>query len=380
MKIATNVHRDVFGGITVSNLALFDWLKDREDTIVGIEFITARHVQGADIFRHYEPSFFRHHIVNGIDIIPRYSWEKVGNLRKHWNVLVETTKNILRQESPDVVLINGTYFVPWILMTAAKEIGIPVVTRYAGILQKEVVHKSYFVRRRLLKHERWLASVSDAVIFPSTLCRHVVEAEILKRPVKRGIVIPNPVADVPRAPRRAPHRYTIAAIGRWTPIKNFQAFIALHEELLRQNFAHKAIMVTSFHDKKFPVPETIERIDPMSQEALRNFYRSIDLLVMPSHFETFGNVAAEALVHGTSVLVSRNVGFGEILHKAGLSRMIAPSFDSPEEVAAAVKRLRKTRVTKKEREKVVRLLEPTLVHNSILKVLRRVLAEPKITK
>ena len=82
MKIATNVHRDAFGGITISNLALFDWLEDKEDTIVGIEIITGRHILGPVIFRRYLPSFFSHHIINGIDVLPRHSWEKMGNIKK----------------------------------------------------------------------------------------------------------------------------------------------------------------------------------------------------------------------------------------------------------------------------------------------------------
>ena len=183
MKIATNVHRDAFGGITISNLALFDWLEDKEDTIVGVEYVTSRHIQGAIIFRRYLPSFFSHHIISGIDIIPRYSWEKVSRLRKRWDILVETTKNVLRQEAPDLVLINGTYYSPWILAQAAHELGIPIVLRYAGVLQREVTQKSYFTKQRLLKYERWIADTADAIIFPSTLCKTVVENEILKKPV-----------------------------------------------------------------------------------------------------------------------------------------------------------------------------------------------------
>lgn len=373
MKIATNVHRDVFGGITVSNLALFDWLKNREDTIVGIEFVNARHFLGAVIFRHYEPSFFSHHIVNGIDIIPKMPWDKRGDLRKRWNVLIETTKDILRKETPDVVLINGTYFVPWILAIAAQEVGIPIVLRYAGVLKKEIAHKSFLVRRRLLKHEREIVSCADAIIFPSALCRRVVEEEVLKADVRRGIVIPNPAAAEATAPRRARERYTIAAIGRWTPIKNFSAYVALHEELLHQRWAHRAVLVTSTVDERFRIPETIERKEPMSQEELRAFYRSVDLLVVPSHFETFCNVAAEALVHGTSVLVSERVGFSEILHKAGLGRMVVPSFDDPIVVAKAIKKLRMKRLTKRERERVIDLLEPSQIHDDILRVLRGVL-------
>lgn len=375
MKIATNVHRDAFGGITISNLALFDWLEDKDVTVVGIEYIHARHFLGAIIFRHYLPSFFTHHIINGIDIIPHLSWETTWNLRKRWDVLIETTKDVLKKEAPDVVLVNGTYSFPWILAQAAHELGIPLVLRYAGVLQKEIGNKGYFVRKRLLKYERWISSVASAIIFPSTLCRRVVENEILLRPVKKGVVIPNPVTSkgILRARSVRKGRYTIAAIGRWTAVKNFQAFLTLHDALQAEQWPHRAIMVTSYWDERFGISETIERRDPMGQEDLRAFYRSVDLVVVSSHFETFCNVAAEALVHGCAVLVSENVGIAEVLRRAGLGRMVIDSFDDPIVVVAAVKKLAKAPLTKKEHSAILKMLDPQEIHENIVEVLERVL-------
>jgi glycosyltransferase involved in cell wall biosynthesis len=375
MKIATNVQRDAFGGITISNLALFDWLENTDDTIVGVEIVTSRHILGAIIFRRYQPSFFSHHIINGLDVIPRASWEKIGNLKRKWRVLIETTKNVLRQEVPDVVLVNGTYYASWILAQAARELGIPIVLRYAGVLQREVQHKNFFVRRRLLAHEQWLASIADAVIFPSALCCRVVEDEIVGRKIENGSVIPNPTKSIAIRSRKPNGRYTVAAIGRWTRIKNFQAFVALHEYLLAKRWPHRAIMVTSRIEEGFGIPETVERRASMSQEDLRSFYRSIDLLVVPSHFETFCNVASEALLNGASVLVSENVGFAEILRKAGLGRMVIKSFDNPAEVAKAVKRISKKKLTKQERDRVAALVDPQVVHEEIIEVLSNVLTE-----
>lgn len=111
----------------------------------------------------------------------------------------------------------------------------------------------------------------------------------------------------------------------------------------------------------------------MSQEDLFKFYRSVNLVA--SHFETFCNVAAEAVVNGTSVLVSKNVGFSEILIKAGLKRMVIDSFDDPIRVAEAVKRLAKIKLTEKEIKKVASLINPHIIHERILKVLNKVVTE-----
>jgi glycosyltransferase involved in cell wall biosynthesis len=303
----------------------------------------------------------------------------MNQLRRRWEPLVATTKEVLKKEAPDVVLINGTYFAPWILAKSAEELGIPVVLRYAGVLQQEVSHKPFLTRKRLLNYERWVASMADEIIFPSTLCREVVEEFILREKTINGTVLPNPVSPGAWITHRSRGRYTLAAVGRWTAIKNFTAYTKVHEELLQKRWPHRAILVTSKKALDAHIPETIERRDPMSQQDLLKFYRSIDLLIVPSHFETFCNVAAEAVVLGTSVLVSENVGFSEILKKAGLGRMVIPSFDDVEVVARAIKRLSKTRVTKKERDAVAALLDPQRVHNGILRVLRHVVS-PRLTR
>lgn len=375
MKIATNVHRDAFGGITISNLALFDWLeRTKKTSIVGIEFIISRHLFGPKIFQHYPPSFFSHHIINAIDVMSSYSWENRGNPKKSWSQLIEATKMVLREESPDIVLINGTYFVPWILSQAAHELGIPIVLRYAGVLKKEVLHKKFLTKRRLLKHERSIAQKANATIFPSKLCQTVVETEVLGAPIKNAFVIPNPVKKMTVTGRRQKNdRYTIALIGRNTPNKNFQAFINLHKKLLEIGWPHKAIIVTSYWNKHQPFPETIERKKTMSQKELRTFYRSIDLLVVPSHFETFSNVAAEALIYGASVLVSKNTGIAEFLKKTGLGFMVIDSFENFNKSIQAVKQLSKTNVTQKQRNVLAKMLHPQRVHKDIVNVLNKVL-------
>ncbi len=375
MKIATNVQRDAFGGITISNLALFNWLEEQKDTIVGIEYVIGRHIMGPVVFRRYDPSFFRHHIVNGIDIIPRLPWEKAWSLaalRRRWDVLVEETKDILRREVPDVVLINGTYYAPWILATAARELGIPTVLRYAGVLQREVGHWGYLPRRRLLAYERSIAETADAIVYPSQLCRSVVEAEIMRTSAARSVVIPNPVEARVLPSRRPGGRFTMAAVGRWSRIKNFQAFVALHETLRAERWPHRAMLVSGAYDRRI-VPETVEIVPSMSHDDLQRFFRSIHLLVVPSLFETFCNVAAEAVILGTPVLVSEQVGFSEILRKAGMQRMVVHDFDDPDRVAEVVKRLAKKPVLKTEQRRVAELLDSQVVHRRMRAVLDGVL-------
>lgn len=374
MKIATNVQRDAFGGITISNLALFDWLETGTDRIIGVEFTGERRNRAAVVFRKYDPSFFHHHIVSAFDILRVHPWKNVWNeywLRKRWAPLLEETRNIFREERPDVVLLNGTYFAPWIMAVVAKEMGIPIVLRYAGVLQRESAHYKALELRRLLKYEQFIVNSADTILFPSTLCKTVVESEIVKRKLDHSFVIPNPTTPPDTLRRTTPAVPRIAAIGRWSYIKNFQAFGALHQALLKKHWKHEAFLLTSTGSRIDElIPSTVQRVEPMQKEALSRFYRRINLVVVSSHFETFCNVAAEAVLSGTPVLVSDNVGFAEFLRLVGMEDMVIPSFDDIELAAKCVKQLSKRKISKKEHEAMRILLDPHRVHHLMLEIIR----------
>lgn len=53
--------------------------------------------------------------------------------------------------------------------------------------------------------------------------------------------------------------------------------------------------------------------------------------------------------------------------------MIVESFDDPVQVADAVKKLSKTKLSKKERATVARIIDPQEVHENIIDVLDRIL-------
>jgi len=62
-----------------------------------------------------------------------------------------------------------------------------------------------------------------------------------------------------------------------------------------------------------------------------------------------------------------------VLQKTGLKRMVIDSFDNPEVVAEAIQKIAKQRLTQKERNAVVALIDPQEVHQDILTVLSEVL-------
>jgi glycosyltransferase involved in cell wall biosynthesis len=53
------------------------------------------------------------------------------------------------------------------------------------------------------------------------------------------------------------------------------------------------------------------------------FFASIGVLAMPSQYECFGMVAAEAMAHGTPVIVSRNSGVADVVERHGAGSVVA---------------------------------------------------------
>lgn len=72
----------------------------------------------------------------------------------------------------------------------------------------------------------------------------------------------------------------------------------------------------------------------MSKEALAQSYREQDIFVMPSHFESFGLVYAEAMSQGLPVIYTRGQGFDSQFPDGTVG--YAVNSKSPVEIAAAI--------------------------------------------
>lgn len=78
-----------------------------------------------------------------------------------------------------------------------------------------------------------------------------------------------------------------------------------------------------------------------SQDALPYYYSAADMVVMPSHYESFGMVALEAMACGTPVVASQ-VGGLAFLVKDGETGYVVPS-DNPEALAEKLNALLQNR-------------------------------------
>ncbi len=74
----------------------------------------------------------------------------------------------------------------------------------------------------------------------------------------------------------------------------------------------------------------------ITAQEKNEFFRGIDVLVMPSAFESFGIVAAEAMLRGVPAIVARRTGIAELIAEGGGGIVVDPDATA---VADALRRL-----------------------------------------
>jgi len=374
MKIAINLTREYIGGITSSNINLINHLYGQDYDLLGIELNARMYMKGPVIFRNFAPEVFDHHIIN-IHDLPILDVVKRGrtlkDVERKYKEPIRIIRDILKKEKPDVALLSGSHYSPWLMSIAAQREKIPIVLWYSGVLSRETGHYLKKVRSIFQAVEKSLIARASWIVFPSKLCRDLVETTVIKKKIKKSCIIPNPIANIftdPCAVEYSNER-KIAAVGRYSKIKNFDRFFELHRKLLERGWSHKASFVTNPDSNFNNMPKTIEILPPTNWEGLKKFYISQGLIICPSEFETFGNVPMEAACLGIPVLVSNTMGCAEILKKVGLGNMVI-SFDNIEEVADRVQQLCGQSIEPKQLNALKRVLDYRSVSESIRTVLQ----------
>ena len=373
MRIAINLTRDNVGGITSSNLNLVNYLYKLDYDFIGLELTSRIYMKGPTLFRHFDPEVFDHHIINIHHLPLMDALKRSRTIKDVENVYKEPIKiirGILNETRPDVVLLSGTYYLPWLISIAAKKENIPVILWYSGVLSKETEHYPDTLRKLFLSMEKAVVKNSSQIIFPSVLCKKIVEELVVKGKIKNSYVVPNPVASIFTDPSAvdASIERRIAAVGRYSGIKNFNKFFELHLELQKRKWRHTASFVTNPDANLKTMPESVELLPSMTAEGLKKFYLSQGLIVCPSTFETFGNVPMEAACLGIPVLVSETMGCTEVLKKVGLANMVI-SFDDIGKVTDRAQELCGQSILPKQLNALKRILDNNFVSEEIRAVL-----------
>ena len=296
----------------------------------------------------------------------------VDDVSAAFSSLTEAFRLMLIKERPDIVLANGTYIVPLCLVTAAHALHIPIVLYYHGSLTKETEHwKEPKARKILRSMEAAFNKTGIRYVFPSVLIKDFVEQHVLGRKLyqKNAVVLPNPIPEEFFSVTIRSSRRRIGFVGRWTRIKN-TAFLERFVEI-----NHKA--GTPFDIYVLTDPASRERagkilhdrvrfVRPRSESAgLASFYSGMSAIICPSHFETYGNVAQEAVASGTPAYVSKNMGVAEIFERVGLDKLIV-NFDEPRGVFQRLQDDADLTIPESVRQALQKEVGATIVHKKLL--------------
>jgi glycosyltransferase involved in cell wall biosynthesis len=301
--------------------------------------------------------------------------KSLKDVQIHYKPIIEIIRKILKKEKPDVVLVNGTYYLPWIIAQAAKAEKIPVVLWYAGVLSREVVQMTPKFRKMFMDMEKSMITMSSRIFFPSTICRDVVYKEVSKSTsVKNGDIISNPIAPIFTRSKKIEQsvQNRIAFVGRNALIKNLDEFCLIHKKLLKMGWKHEATIVSDVNKKDLKkIPKTIRVISSMSPKNIKVFYATQGLIISPSHFETFGNVPVEAACIGIPVLVNKTMGCSDVLIESGLERMVI-DFDDKDGVLERVKELCGESVLPRQINNLRKRVDTEYVANKMISVIQKV--------
>jgi glycosyltransferase involved in cell wall biosynthesis len=233
---------------------------------------------------------------------------------------------------------------------AAKAAGVPVVAMpHEGLTRFDMGNASStalgFAKKALRAY--YLKSL-DRIIVSSDLERR----DSLLADHERTVVLRHPVFDEQshelirrlRGPDPVWAPLVVGYLGRFHPKKNVGLLIdaldmAPEVKLIIAGGGEEEAALRERADRR-RVSDRITWAGFVSAENREGFFRQLDLIAMPSVFECFGLVAAEAMMAGTPVLLSPTVGVAEDVETAGSGWVVPPR---PDAIAAAFRRLNQDR-------------------------------------
>lgn len=375
MKILTNTQSVQIGGITQYLASFQQFLEKNKQNV---------HLIGTDIIRKYTTDkklLYKRQTDGQATIITQEvsirkiqgvlpNMKSVSDIEDEYQNIIDIFKKLIREETPDLIVINGTYFIPWCLYLAAKEFRIPIILHYHGIITKETETWDYHSRSLMKQMEQTFDNSRLYYIFPSNLAKEIVENEVFGHRIHQSAVLPNPIPA---------HFFDVNVLGdvrnvgivaRWTDIKNTD-FIKKFSELNQKNHNFfKINMVTDIDqipNEDKGISKMINLHPPMSAYELGKFYGMMGTIICPSIFETYGNVPQEAIATRTPALIGSGMGIAEVFHKVGLDYLIT-DFSSVENVHEKVKEVAKLGVSDKVRKKLKKTLSSDRVYSQLINI------------
>ena len=214
----------------------------------------------------------------------------------------------------DVVHLSGVYSFPTIpTLLACRLLGKPVVWSPHGALQRWT-HSRRVVGKKLFE-------LACKAVMPRTVVCHVASAEEGDHCHRVGSVdvaiLPHGVdiPPLPAPPGSSNGTLRMLYLGRLDPIKGIENLLTACRILLDTSPLKWSLRIVGGGDLEYvrQLDEKVRELGLTGQvvmpgavtgQAKDHIFDGVDLVVVPSHRESFGLVVAEALAHGVPVVVS----------------------------------------------------------------------------
>lgn len=312
------------------------------------------------------------------------------NVKSLTMVPLQVVIDILKQENPDVVLLNGYSLYNWYLLTAAHKLGIPVVVSHHGLWFKEVgvIPSSNSKTIRIVKYlEREISKKATKEIFLNDFSCKVYRDQLNVMPKKNSVIIPipyNPIFLKTNSNSRAgKYAINIGFVGRWDPIKNPDAVLKVAREArrLKKGWQFYAVTQVGHRNSLKKIEQGFRKelvvIGSLMPTALKSFFGKMNLLILPSEFDVSPTVVLEAALQNKGTIISPHVGWVSDYRKYGLDDWIS-DFKNPGLVIKRIESLLSQELPKPFLKHLKGDHNPAKILNLYTKILREVTKKGKI--
>jgi glycosyltransferase involved in cell wall biosynthesis len=230
-----------------------------------------------------------------------------------------TTQRAIVEFRPDIIHLHSSF---------AGAVGRSLLCAQVGRKRPKIVYTphafafmmqgSKWKRTAFSILEAGLSRFADAIICGSDFEQKAalvagVRADRLHR-IYNGIALPDVAARVPTSPTAGPLK--LLFVGRFDRQKGLDVLLKAMAKLPTDMFRLVVVGATVVNDDVASRPRlpNVEYVGWVPHDALAPIYADADVLVMPSRWESFGLVAAEAHGHGVPVVAARSCSLPEIVH------------------------------------------------------------------
>jgi D-inositol-3-phosphate glycosyltransferase len=351
------------GGMNVYVRALVRQLSQRG---MLVDIFTRRHAPDLSATVPLEPGITLVHVPAG----PPGPYDK-NLILTHLPAIVDFITTFARQQGRRYALIHSHYWVSGeVALLLRERWRLPIVQMFhtLGALKNDVARSAEETETsQRIAIERRLLGAVDMTVAATVLDRqHMLQHYAADagriRVIPGGVDVqhfrPRPQAEARARLGLPPHARLLLAVGRMEPLKGFDNLLRALARLRHsqpQRYAHLRALLVGGEPETQPhawnseqrrlaalrdelgIADAVTFAGAQPHQRLPDYYAAADVFVMPSHYESFGLAALEAMACAVPVVASRVGGLAYTIENARSGLLVPP--DQPPALAASLDRL-----------------------------------------